>query len=70
MLSDSQVTATNRPPKRTPRATLSWRDVQRVAVEAMVADKTVYRWARGEHVNSMTNARISRAMNKLGIEVA
>jgi hypothetical protein len=54
--------------KKKPRATLVWSDVQAVAVEAIVGIETVRRWARGELVNSMTNARITRAMNKLGIE--
>jgi hypothetical protein len=53
-----------------PRAVLTWHDTQRVAVEAMVAIETVRRWARGEpRMNSLTVARITRAMNKLGIRV-
>lgn len=71
MTSKSTPTRTKRDRKRwTPRAKLAWHDVQRLAVEAVVAIETVRRWAAGDpDMRSMTIARINRAVNKLGVKL-
>jgi hypothetical protein len=53
---------------RVPRATIKHSQLAKVADEAMVATTTVWRWARGEHVSSITDQRIRRALTRLGLK--
>ena len=43
-------------------------DRLRIAAEALVDPSTVTRWASGQPVRSMTQARIERAIERLGID--
>lgn len=51
-----------------PRATLTPRDVARLRAETMCKESTIRAWARGESVRDATDARITRAANRLGID--